>query len=86
MSRWVSLGLLVGALACNVEEPDGAPETGDTEERVGEAEDALKGSKKPTCAIKCAAPPEGCHYENAVLSGPCHKLTCGDLVCDGNPT
>lgn len=35
------------------------------------------------CALKCAAPPDGCHYEGAVLNGPCQKLTCGTLVCDG---
>jgi hypothetical protein len=33
------------------------------------------------CSIRCAAPPEGCHYEGALLTGPCNKVTCGKLVC-----
>ena len=52
----------------------------DESEQVGEVEVEVKG--KNFCAIKCAAPPEGCHYENSRFTGPCHKLTCGDLVCD----
>ena len=35
-----------------------------------------------TCSILCAAPPTGCHYEGAMQSGPCDKVTCGDLVCE----
>jgi hypothetical protein len=38
--------------------------------------------EEPECAIKCAAPPEGCRYEGGVYSGPCSQLTCGTLVCD----
>jgi len=35
------------------------------------------------CDIDCAAPPEGCTYEGALMSGPCHLVTCGTLVCNG---
>ncbi len=54
------------------------------DEQVEQSADGLKGGSSGTCAIKCAAPPDGCHYENARTSGPCKKLTCGTLVCDGN--
>lgn len=57
----------------------------DGSEDVGMVELEARGGKNQ-CALKCAAPPEGCHYEDAVLSGPCHKLTCGTLVCDGSTT
>lgn len=54
-------------------------------EEVTEVGADLKGGKGPgECAIRCAAPPEGCHYEGARTTGPCHKLTCGTLVCDGS--
>ena len=41
-------------------------------------------TRQSICAIRCAAPPAGCHYVDAVLTGPCRKLTCGTLVCDGS--
>lgn len=75
MSKWILAVIASLSLGCAVqtEEPvvDGPTES---------SEEALK----QQCAIRCAAPPDGCHYEGAVLSGPCKKLTCGTLVCDGS--
>lgn len=83
-SKWIAALFLAG-FACVVGCAPGAPEESepsDAEESVAEAEQGVRGGK-PICALKCAAPPDGCHYENAVLTGPCNKLTCGTLVCDG---
>ena len=41
-----------------------------------------KGKGPKICSIKCAAPPDGCTYENSLLTGKCNKVTCGDLVCE----
>ena len=75
MTKWLlALAVSVGSVGCAVQ----------TEEPVVEtetAEQAVKGGKGGECALRCAAPPDGCHYEGAVLSGPCRKLTCGTLVC-----
>ncbi|MBK6519808.1 MAG: hypothetical protein IPM79_25640 [Polyangiaceae bacterium] len=77
--------LVVGIFGC-AGETESAPDVESEEtEQVGETEQEVKGGNKPICALKCAAPPDGCHYENAVLTGPCNKLTCGELVCDGTP-
>lgn len=81
MKRVLAAVLMLGAVVvfgCGAE----TEEPGDPE--VGEAQQPARGGGKPICALKCAAPPEGCRYEGAVLSGPCNKLTCGTLVCDGS--
>jgi hypothetical protein len=36
----------------------------------------------PLCAIRCAAPPEGCRYVGMVTTGPCHAVRCGRLICE----
>lgn len=87
MSRWLALIFLSGlavVVGCSIEESDSTPGVDEVEEDLGEPQGETQGGKKPVCALKCAAPPDGCHYENAVLTGPCHKLTCGELVCDGS--
>lgn len=35
-----------------------------------------------TCAIRCAAPPEGCRYVGMVTTGPCNAVRCGRLICE----
>jgi hypothetical protein len=41
------------------------------------------GSSSVSCAISCAAPPGGCHYEGARTEGNCSDVTCGRVVCPG---
>lgn len=78
MSKWILAVFVSMSFGCAVsaEEPV-------VDEPTESSEQAVKGGK-PQCALKCAAPPDGCHYEGAVLTGPCNKLTCGTLVCDGS--
>lgn len=34
------------------------------------------------CSILCVAPPSGCEYKGSLTTGPCSKVTCGELVCE----
>ena len=71
--------LLSLSFACSAAPDDG----GEPIEEVSEVGADLKGGKgQGECMLKCAAPPDGCYYEGAVLSGKCNKLTCGTLVCE----
>lgn len=84
-TKWFAALFLVGlagVFGCAPGTPDESEST-EGDESVEESEQGVRGGG-PICALKCAAPPEGCHYENAVLTGRCNKLTCGDIVCDGS--
>ena len=77
MTKWIVAAIVSLSFGCAVqaEEPvEGPSESSD---------EAIKGGNQQ-CALRCAAPPDGCRYEGAVTSGPCKKLTCGTLVCDGS--
>lgn len=80
--KWFAALFLVGVAGVFGCAPGAPEESEETDESAQESEHGVRGGK-PICMLKCAAPPEGCHYENAVLSGPCNKLTCGTIVCDG---
>lgn len=71
-------GLLTIALgACGSDIEDIQLVSSENELRGGKG----KGNGGAECAIRCVAPPEGCTYEGAILTGPCHRVTCGELVC-----
>ncbi len=62
--------------------------TGSEPTQPAQTEAALKvkpGKGNAICTLKCMAPPEGCEYEGAFTTGPCNKVTCGEVVCDSCP-
>jgi hypothetical protein len=73
--------LVLGASACSSSDSDSDPSA------LPESTPSLLqlASSPPGCQIKCIAPPDGCSYKGARLSGPCNSVTCGRLVCDRTP-
>jgi hypothetical protein len=76
-SALIAFASLVLSIGCTAD----ADDVTSTELDVPTPSAQLAPSKRPACDLGCATPAEGCHYENAVTTGPCRKQTCGDLVC-----
>ncbi|MCC6556202.1 MAG: hypothetical protein IT372_24845 [Polyangiaceae bacterium] len=39
------------------------------------------GRPEPQCSILCVEPPPGCYYRGGLTTGPCSRVTCGEVVC-----
>lgn len=37
---------------------------------------------QPSCSVRCVTPPPGCRYQGQIATGPCDRVTCGNLVCE----
>lgn len=73
------VALLCGALALPACVASGGEDDIEDIEIVEPGQDTQGG--KPICSILCIAPPDGCTYRGALLTGPCNRVTCGHLVC-----